>query len=206
MKFLKKHKSNIVFVFFSCVILILFLVSFLFPINLEKEETNEKEDIKIVEEKKEIILVDIKGEVNNPGVYEMESGKRVIDVISKAGELTKNADTSNINLSQKVTDEMVIVVNSKKDILNKEKEVIKNNASINENDSKIVTKDGNLKVNINSATKETLMTLSGIGESKAENIIAYRDENGLFEKIEDLMLVSGIGESVFEKIKNNITI
>lgn len=210
MNFFKKHKSNIIFIFLTFLTLILFVVSFLFSFDLEDEKEESEEEVKeeVKKEEKKMVLVDIKGQINKPGVYEMEEGKRVIDVIEKAEGLTNSADTSKINLSQKVTDEMVIIVYSKKEIEEMKKtetEVeIKNDASITEK-KETVTKTSE-KISINTATKEELMTLSGIGESKAESIISYREENGLFEKIEDITLVSGIGEALFEKIKNNITI
>ena len=176
------------------------------------------------------LFVDVKGSVNNPGVYEMDVGKRVIDAINLAGGLTENADTINLNLSKKLSDEMYIVVYSKEEIYSYNKNSkqdneeitcasqecvcpdVKNDACINtqgnvKNDN---TKEDNQtskeKVSINKASKEELMNLSGIGETKAEAIISYRNENGNFKNIEDIKNVSGIGEAVFEKIKDNITI
>lgn len=177
----------------------------------------EKIDSEVKDTKK--IKVDVKGYVKSPGVYELSSDKRVVDAITMAGGLLKNADSSVINLSKKLIDEMVIVVYSKenvenfKDIKNDEtnieekcinnEEKIKNDACIaKENNDKNQT----LKVNINTASIEELMTLSGIGESKANSIIEYRNKNGKFKKIEDIQNVTGIGISVFEKIKDNITV
>ena len=162
----------------------------------------------------------------------MEINDRVIDVIKKAGGLIENANTEYINLSKKLVDEMIIIIYSNDEIekfKETNKEVIyieyecicpdnKNDACINENDtvntngvkekdksSKEISNDSkdNL-ISINTATLEELMTLSGIGESKAQAIIDYREENGEFKKLEDIMNVSGIGESAYSKIKNNI--
>lgn len=174
------------------------------------------------------IYVDIKGSVKNPGVYEVNNNTIVNDVINLAGGFTKNAYTKNINLSKKVSDELVIYVYSKseynnlskKEIINKEYNCSSNDYNIdnclgntsiitngpetnNDNDNK---NDENKIININTATKEELMTLSGIGESKAISIIEYRNSNGSFKSIEEIKNVSGIGDAAFEKIKNNITI
>lgn len=160
--------------------------------------------------------VDIKGEILTPGIYTLKSNSRVIDVIEMSGGLTENADTSVINLSKKITDEMVIIIYSKSEVkdfkktketekivqekcIKKDENALKNDACITDS----VKISG--KVSINSATKEELMTLTGIGDSKAEDIIKYREENGPFKTIEDIKNVSGIGDSLFAKIKENIT-
>lgn len=153
----------------------------------------------------------------------------MIDAINLAGGLAENADTININLSKKLTDEMYIVIYTKEEIYNykknneESKEVkcasfecicpdVNNNACITNNSNNEQKEDKNEnqaingKVSINTATKEELMTLTGIGEAKADAIISYRNENGLFENIEDIKNVSGIGDSIFEKIKDNITL
>lgn len=178
-------------------------------------EKNKKEENKIEEE---LLKVDIKGEINNPGIYELKSTSRVIDVIEKAGGLTENANTTVINLSKKITDEMVIIIYSNKQVedFSKTKEIEKQvqNNCINpseeslKNDACITEKETTIsgKVSINTATLEELQTLPGIGEEKAKNIIKYREENGLFTSIEDLTKINGIGESIFAKIKENITL
>lgn len=178
----------------------------------KKEETIEK-----VEE----YMVDIKGEVNNPGIYKLKKGSRIIDVVGEAGGLTESADTSVINLSKKITDEMVIIIYSRQEVENwvatkqqeeylqkkcllEEEGQVENDACIEEKTDP-EEKQPSAMVNINTATKEELMTLSGIGETKAEAIISYREKTP-FQKIEDLKNVSGIGDSTFEEIKSNITI
>lgn len=156
--------------------------------NIEKEEVSSK-----------TIIVDIKGEINSPGTYELSEDDRIKDAINKAGGLTSKANVDDINLSEKVKDEMVIIIPS---IDNKEEKnetkagyvITKNNES---NDNKI---------SINTATKETLMTIKGIGEKKAESIIEYRNKNGKFNSIEEIINVSGIGKSIFDKIKNYIKV
>lgn len=164
-------------------------------------------------------LVDIKGEVNNPGTYSVKKGSRVIDVIHLAGELKSDADTSVLNLSKKVTDEMVIIVYSYAEVENftKVKEVekqeqekcVSNNGIKNDACISTVIEDNstsNTKVSINTATLDELMTLPGIGEAKANEIINYREEKGEFTDINQLKEVKGIGDTLFESIKENITL
>lgn len=173
-------------------------------------------------EKENIIKVDVKGYIKKPGVYEISDDARVNDVIKLAGGLKSGADTSNINLSKRLKDEMVIIIpkkvtkktsnNSSKNT-DDESETITNDAQIVDTDKNeiIINKDDetslnpNLLVSLNKSTKEELMTLDGIGESKAQNIIDYRNITP-FKKIEDLLNINGIGESIFEKIKDKISI
>ena len=180
-------------------------------------EQNEEEEIKTVK-------VDIKRSIKQPGLYEMNENDRVQDVIEKAGGLTENADVTLINLSKKVTDEMIIKIYSKEEIKNYKKNntetIIKyietecncpditNDACIDNsvNTTNSTNTNTNNKISINNATKEQLISISGIGESKAEAIITYRKNNGPFKSIEEIKNVSGIGDSLFEKIKDFITI
>ncbi|MBQ7136855.1 MAG: helix-hairpin-helix domain-containing protein [Bacilli bacterium] len=189
----------------------------------EKQKSVSFENDETVEEKeteKEYYQFDIKGSVNKPGVYSLEKGSRVIDAIKIAGGLKENADTSVNNLSKYITDEMVIVIYNSDEVFRfneiKEQEEIENNECKNYNEvvenesciekSDIIASEVDTKISINTASLELLMTLPGIGESKAKSIIEYREEKGIFKSIEDIMNVSGIGESVFEKIKNYITV
>lgn len=183
----------------------------------------------LVEEKENIqtVFVEIKGAVNNPGVYELDEGKRIIDAINMAGGLLKNAYTKNLNLSKKLTDEMYIIVytnyeiNKYKEDNNKKENIteeivcassecicpdITNDACINESQKEEAKDEVTGKVSINNASKEELMTLTSIGESKANAIIKYREENNGFKNIEEIKNVSGIGDALFEKIKDNITL
>lgn len=183
------------------------------------EEKKQKKDTKKVkEEKEEVVKVDIKGAINLPGIYSLTSSSRVIDVIEKAGGLTENADTYVINLSKKLTDEMVIIIYTKAEVRNfeetkereatvqercnqKDQNALKNDACITSTPNKVSG-----KVSINTGTIEELMTLTGIGEAKAKDIITYREKNGPFKKIEDIKNVTGIGENIFAQIKENITL
>lgn len=177
-------------------------------VNLEKAKDKEKEMYK----------VDIKGYVVSPGIYSLEKESRVIDVINMAGGLREEANTTVINLSKKISDEMVIIIYSNQEIssfsqtkeientvidkcIQKDENSLKNDACISKDDD-----SNNNLVSINTATKEDLMTLSGIGEKKAEDIIKYREEHGGFKSVDELMEVEGIGDSLFDKIKENITL
>lgn len=218
---IQKHKPIIIL---SIIIIVLITLNLYMLWLLNTNESKEEPPIEIKEEKQEepkLLKVDIKGEIQNPGLYEVSENSRVMDIIEKAGGLTKNADTSVINLSKKVKDEMVILIYSKKEVQKlKEKEEIKitcpsiNDACVtNELDEPLIEnnktnkneKTTNSKVSINKATIEELQTLTGIGESKAKAIIEYRLKEGEFKTIEDIKNVSGIGDAAFEKIKDNIT-
>lgn len=191
----------------------------------KKEAKNEEIKSTDIKQNK-TVFVDVKGAVNTPGVYEIDSEKRIIDAINLAGGLSSNANTINLNLSKKVADEMYIVVYNQKQIDDYKKDDtnniscaakecicpdVSNDACIS-NSKKSFTKsevDNNEKINkvsINTASKEELMTLSGIGESKALSIIKYREENNGFKNIEDIKNVSGIGNALYEKIKDNIAL
>ena len=140
-----------------------------------------------------VIFVDIKGEVKNPGVYQMKVGDRVKDALEAAGGLTEEADSQKVNLAKRLEDQMVIVVPK----VGEEAEEIPAGAT-----SKEEAKEG--KVNINTATVEELKTLKGVGEKKAEAIIEYRKKNGSFQTKEDLMKVRGIGKKLFESFQERI--
>ena len=136
--------------------------------------------------------------------------QRIIDAIKKAGGLTSKADTTNVNLSKSLTNEMVIYIPKKEEVT---KSVVNdalvdksNSVGFIDNESSNETTNTTTKVNINTATLKDLITLNGIGESKAQAILEYRTKNGNFKTLEDLKKVSGIGEAAYEKIKDNICI
>ena len=167
------------------------------------------------------IKIDVKGAVKKEGVYELDEGARVSDAIKMAGGLKSNASTKYLNLSMKLEDEMVIKVYTDNQIKNmnvtyKVQEECKcPTMDITSCAGSSVTSKGEStdssnvpsgKVSLNNASKEELMTLNGVGESKAEAIIEYRNENNGFKTLEELMNVSGIGEAAYNKIKDNITL
>lgn len=138
----------------------------------------------------------VAGCVKNPGVYTLPPDARVYHAIEKAGGFTEDADQTSLNLAAGISDGEKLVVYSKEE------------AAVEMRDAVFWESAGKNEklVNINTAGKEELMTLAGIGESKAEAIISYRQEHGGFQKIEDIMNISGIKEGAFEKIKNFITV
>ena len=156
-------------------------------------ETNNKDE-KAEDRHDEKIFVDVKGEVKNPGVFETTKDKRVKDLIEEAGGLLDDADTSTLNLSQKVKDQMVIYILKHGE---KPKQMTEN-ATTSLSSGEII--------NINTANKEQLMKISGVGKTKAEAIIAHREKNGDFKTKEDITKVRGIGKSTFEKIKDKIEV
>ena len=188
---------------------------------LTEHKVHKKTKEKIIEDENKEIMVDVKGEVVNSGIYTLKEGSRVIDAIQMAGGVTQNGDTSVLNLSKKLTDEMVIIVYSYYEVRNLEKvkeveQTVRENCVMGNNgvqndaciENSISDSNDNTsgKVSINTATLEELMTLSGIGEAKAKSIIEYRDQNGGFNSLDELKEVSGIGDSLFDKIKENITL
>ena len=115
----------------------------------------------------------------------MSEGDRINDVINLSGGFTSRAETSSINLVAKVSDGMVIVIKAKSD-----------DEQINEVEQKLIS--------INNASLSELMTLDGIGEARARNIISYREQNGGFKTIEEIINVNGISESILQQIKDKI--
>lgn len=189
-----------------------------YDLEVEEKKTNNLE----IDEPIKYITVDIKGEVKSPGVYKIEEGKRVVDAINASGGLTKKAVTKYINLSKVLKDEDVIIINNISELekiedkKNIEEIKINNKSNISVKESDVITNDKsdivkendsnkNTIVNINTCTLEELLSINGIGESKAKSIIEYRENVGLFTSKEDIMKVSGIGNSLYDKIKDYIT-
>lgn len=138
----------------------------------------------------EQIWVHVCGEVKHPGVYSLSAGSRVFDAIEAAGGLTKEADENSLNLAQALEDESKVYVGSK--------------SEAQEGEDSSAASDG--KVNLNTADLEELMTLPGIGEVKAQAILNFREQNGGFQKVEDLLNVEGIKEGTFKKLEAFITV
>ena len=225
-KILKKIKYPLTITIIIAIVSYLIIVKF-------KLKNNSHNDIKlsystyendITKEEAEIsdkCYIDIKGAIKNPGVYYVDCEKTVNDAITLAGGLKENADTSLINLAKKVTNEMVIIIYTKEEVKNSnildtvikvvEKECIcpniQNDGCINDEITDPISNNQNENglININTATKEKLLTIPGIGESKAKAIINYRETNGKFKNIEDIQNVDGIGSKLYEEIKIYIT-
>lgn len=132
------------------------------------------------------IYVDVKGEVNNPGVYRLTESSRAFQAIELAGGLTSDAYTRDVNLAHILVDEEIIYIPYEGE--------------------EVSAEIASSKININKATVEELELLNGIGNVTAQNIVSYREENGPFTSIEDIKNVTNIKDAVYEKIKNYITV
>ena len=162
---------------------------------LETFSTSEETETAVIaetepEEKKETdtVYIYVCGEVNAPGVYALPDGSRIFEALALAGGLTEEADTAVINQAESVTDGMMIRIPGEGEAVAEAEE----------------PSDG--RINLNTATAEQLMTLPGIGSSKAESIIAYREEHGAFRDITELMQIPGIKEGVFSKLKEKVKV
>jgi competence protein ComEA len=154
-----------------------------------KQKEEEKEE-------KEVLLVDVKGAVVKSGVYELRQGTRVKDAVEAAGGFTEGADSKGVNLAALLQDEMVVYV----PMIGEEQSNVPAQGSTPANTQSGVDD----KISINTATSEELQKIPGIGATRAESIIKYREEKGAFKKIEDLLEISGIGEKTLEKMKDKI--
>ena len=164
------------------------------------EKSNKSNEISQSETEDQLVTVDVKGAVKKPGVYQLQSNSRVHDALEKAGGLTDEADLKSINQAQKLSDEAVVYV-----------------AKVGENAVDVTTSaptsatsgTGQTKsalVNLNTATEADFQTISGIGQKRAQDIIAYREANGRFKSVDDLKNVSGIGAKTLEKLKEYVTV
>lgn len=180
---------------FKIIILAIILISSLIIKCTAKPNTkviaddNKNKDLK-TEKLEDNIIIDISGEIKNPGIYKMKGKVRLYEIIDKAGGLKEEANINSINQARYVKDGEKIIIPSSRNSQGMDKESISN--------------ENNL-VNINTASKEELLKLPGIGEVTAEKIINYRDNNN-FTKIEDLKNVNGIGMATYNKLKDLICV
>lgn len=166
-----------------------------------KEDSSEEK----IELKDKSLAVHIDGEIKNPGVYKLQADSILEDLVKTAGGFTNSADTLSVNLAELLKDNQKIII--PKELSKKEKEEL-----LKSNGNSIETKGAtpqnsnseDKKININTATAEELDALPGVGPSRANDIIAYRDSNEGFSSLEDLKNVSGIGDKTFEKLKDSI--
>ena len=170
------------------------------------------------------LYVHICGEVNTPGVYEVEEGSRIFEAVELAGGLTDEAAPDYLNMALETADGMKITIPSRQEAEvhygysgsstekeNSENQWIEVPEEQEKTDNSLgeVTGNGDIagqRINLNTATREELMTLKGIGDAKARDIIRYRQEHGPFQAIEEFMNISGIKEAAFQKIKDYITV
>ncbi|MDF2536877.1 MAG: hypothetical protein K0R18_3039 [Bacillales bacterium] len=174
---------------------------------LKKAQNKDKSKEIKLKEKKDVdskLMVDVKGEVMNPGIYQFLEGERVANLIEKAGGFTVDAESKYVNLSAIVEDTMVIYIPKGGELVGSNT-YTGGSTTIGE-DIEIGSSTQNGKVNINTATEEELETLTGIGPSRAKAIIQKRNELGKFQNIEDLMQVTGIGDKSFAKLKDSISV
>ena len=159
------------------------------------------------DKKGSFIFVDIKGAVQHPDIYKMKDTDRVKQLVDKA-ILLKDADLSSVNLAEKLQDQKVIYIpkigdKDQKDI-NMNHFALKNNHT--EDSKKGNSTINSEQININDATESQLLTINGIGPTKAKAIIEYRQQHGPFESVEQLKDVNGIGAKTLEKIGSKLTI
>lgn len=147
-----------------------------------------------------VLYADICGAVQEPGVYKLEEGARIFQLIKQAGGLREDADLTSVNQAEKVTDGMKIRIYTKEEAASLPQQIWESTAESEQ------TALVSAKININSADIAQLTQLTGIGEARAADIIAYRTEHGRFLTIEEIMNVSGIKESTFQKIKDQIVV
>ncbi|EGP5191587.1 competence protein ComEA [Enterococcus faecium] len=208
-------------VFMSTVVLIFCIVSGFLLSNLlfhrEPEEIAAKEILSpfssseenqlpegnTVEEdaRPKVMYTDIKGSVKEPGIYSFSSEERVYDVLKRAGGLLEEADSDRINFSAKIEDQQVLYIPA---VGEEPPEHLNQSASPEGKQSTADTEPS--KININTASPSELQQIPGIGSVKAQEIIRFREENGSFQKVEELQEISGIGEKTVEKLKNFVTI
>jgi competence protein ComEA len=212
-----KSKTGIILVLFLCISIILCSCSkksyldkkaeanelraksdTLDKISNDKSETDniEKKVVKGTKyDSNETWYVEVSGAVNAPGVYRIRPGARVFEALNKAGGITADACIDDINQAAPVKDGQKITLQSKSQMLEDEKS---GGSGQNSKTSELIS--------LNKATKEELMTLPGVGESKASDIIKYREEHGGFATTEELMEISGIKEGVYNKLSDKITV
>lgn len=159
------------------------------------------------------LLVHICGAVVNPGVYELEEGKRIWHAVEMAGGFAQQADENYLNQARKLVDGMKIYIPTKEEteraaqsILLQGEELFPTDEAFFWDEMEKTAENGEVLININKATLEQLCTLPGIGEGKAQNIIEYRTKQGSYGSIEEIMNVEGIKEGLFEKIRDKITV
>lgn len=188
-KFILKYKIQIIFI---CI----FIIS---GISIYIQDNERKASFSVnssnISKNDDRIGVYISGEVKNTGVYYLKKDSRITDLINICGGPTEEADVSKINPAQKLNDSDKIIIPKKEENLNTESIEDTNESDINVQE----------KININTATKDELTSLNGIGEATANKIINYRNKNK-FKEIEDIMNVPGIGEAKFNNIKDYICV
>lgn len=155
------------------------------------------------EQEPEECYVYVCGAVCSPGVYVLEQGSRIYEAVVMAGGLTENASAVSVNQAEPVCDGQMIFIPT-------EEEAAAGIVAMEETSlgmaGQKVSEDGDARIDLNTASAAELMTLPGIGETKAESILAYRDKNGGFSSVEEIMQVDGIKEGLYNRIKDDIRV
>ncbi|MER1986075.1 MAG: helix-hairpin-helix domain-containing protein [Solibacillus sp.] len=204
--FLKKYGKRFIAPIAVCLVIFFYFFSgeepastvhFIDPVMEEVAE-----EIVAIEEEPTIlpVVVDVKGAVLYPGVYELTEHERIVDAITMAGGYADGAEPKLINHAQKLQDEMVIYIPKKGEQLEEDVPQLVQVAGSSGSSS------AGGKINLNKATEAELTTLPGVGPAKATAIIGYRNETGKFQTIEDLKNVSGIGDKTFEQLRDLIDV
>lgn len=180
----------------TCVFVMIFSFSFLLCACNAKNEAifvPEEEEITVTntEQPEEIMVVEIKGEVNQPGVYAMEPGSRLNDLLSLSGGALPEANLRNVNLAMRVADGDSFYIPSQEETAESPEPSVIVGGGESEG-----------KIDLNKATREELMGVTGIGPSTADNILAYREEKGRFDSVDELINVNRIGEKTLEKLRD----
>lgn len=186
MDFFKIHLKEIIIVCITIVVFISCCIYIYYSTTYDSSKVVEEISPSIVQPSSEEIYVDIKGEINSPGVYKIKSSLILQELIDIAGGLTSTADTSSLNLASPVIGGTMIFI-----------------PSISES-SETTPSSTSSKISINYSNLDKLQELPGIGMTKAQNIINYRTDNGPFKSLEELQNVPGIGSSTYEKLKEYI--
>ncbi len=161
--------------------------------SLHQEEQGSSEDIEVTsQEQSTTLYVYVCGHVKEPGVYPLTNGARICDALEQAGGVLEDGNAESLDQAVPVTDGQTIYVPGMEEM--------------QETAGRDKTSEDDGLVDINQADADMLMTLPGIGESKASVIIQYREEHGAFQTIEELMNIPGIKQGVFDKIKNCIKV
>ncbi|HWJ77498.1 MAG TPA: helix-hairpin-helix domain-containing protein [Niallia sp.] len=211
MIWIQKNKKFLLIVGVGLILLVLYRIYpsmegkeeneyFSFEDTLKEDDLITNESVEKVESSNTVIMVDVKGAVKYPGVYEMNETARVNDAIKTAGGLLENAEEDAINFAMRLSDEMVIHV----PFVGEEGSV-----ALTEMSQQTTNSQGeaeNNVININKASEEELQEIPGIGPSKAKAIIEYRETNGTFTSKEQMKEISGIGEKTYEKLESYITV
>lgn len=171
----------------------------------DKTVANVKRKEKSIKSENEIIVVDIKGAVKYPNIYEMKATDRVKQLLDKA-QILDNADLSSINLAEKLLDQKVIYIPKKGEL------AIANGNGLNKSNDRqqeqtlSLKNEGNVgqqeKINLNTASESQLLSVNGIGPTKAKSIVEFREQHGKFESVDQLKEVKGIGAKTLEKISD----